>query len=715
LKHQLNILILLLFSFSLTVEAQQPSFQNFRSTSNPYLQFNDVIEFKDKIYLTTNEGVYQFKDKKLILVEKKQNLGRFIKTKRNLFVWSIYGEIFEIKKKKLIPFPFGALLTKKLNNKIINDVIYTDSTFWISTIVGGNLYQIDLRKEQINRKVHQPDYPFYIVQYNQQLISGCNTNPIHDKLIISLGKKPLLVSLAENKVFSKTTILKLQDGTFLFTKQHEAVRFNSSKTLNRIFSEKNIEAVIQDSHGRIWFALNNGGVISYADGKLLSTNAIRYLGNTTVMSIIEDGKGNLWFGTSGNGLYLLEKPLEIEYKSPQIFSSTNQNNEEQTAFIIKNRPVVNDSSSTVLRTDIKRADTIPPTVFVNNIKINGTDTTTLNYYELPYSQNNIEINISGVENNNAALQYKYILQGKEDQWNYSVKTNIYYASLLPGNYTFIVYAMNDNGIWSKTPAVITFHITAPVWTSFWFIVTVVLLGIALILLFAFFIHRKAQRRDQLLKEEKQKALVSELQALRAQMNPHFIFNTLSSIQSFITQNNTNDAVGYLSKFAKLMRSTLENTKKKKVSLKDEITALELYLQLEQLRLDNKFNYQIKVDENIDTQFEQIPSMLIQPYVENAIWHGISHKETNGEISISFSLVNENVIKCIIEDDGIGRKKAMEIAAKNRKNNSLGMSITKERLAIINSLGNNKLSLEIKDLEKNQRATGTRITLFIPLD
>jgi len=219
----------------------------------------------------------------------------------------------------------------------------------------------------------------------------------------------------------------------------------------------------------------------------------------------------------------------------------------------------------------------------------------------------------------------------------------------------------------------------------------------------------------LLEEEKRKVLISELHALRSQMNPHFIFNTLSSIQSFITQNSSKDAVFYLSKFSKLMRGILENTKKQKVTIKDEIEILELYMDLEKLRLDNKFNYEIIVDEEIDVQFEQIPPMLIQPYVENAIWHGISPKTGTGVIIITFKLEKENLLKCVIEDDGIGRKKSLVMSKEPRKKTSLGMSITKERLEIINSLKNSKLSIHIIDLEKNNSPTGTKIELFIPLD
>ena len=199
------------------------------------------------------------------------------------------------------------------------------------------------------------------------------------------------------------------------------------------------------------------------------------------------------------------------------------------------------------------------------------------------------------------------------------------------------------------------------------------------------------------------------------MNPHFIFNTLSSIQSFITKNDSKDAVYYLSKFSKLMRATLENTKKQRIPIKDEIESLQLYMDLEKLRLNNKFDYHIIINDEIDTLFEEIPPMLIQPYIENAIWHGISHKTGSGIIKLTFKLENENLLKCEIEDDGVGRKKAREMKKETRKKKSLGMTITKERLEIINSLKDTKLSVNIIDLIDNNIPTGTKIELFIPLD
>lgn len=710
------------------LSAQQPSFKNFKAKKSPYLQFNDVIVFEKNILFITNEGIFKLENNDIKLVVAKENLSKFIINKKHLYVWSIYGEIFRYDNKKLIPFPFNNLLSKRLENNIINSVIYTDSIFYISTIVGSQLIEVNLTTETIKTLAQYRQHPYFFLKINNKIITGTNQNTTKNELAVYLTETPFFISLADVNGNSKTNSIKLKDGSYVFSKQHEVIRFNNTGLMNRIFAEKNIEAIHQDSENKIWFALNNGGVVAYANGDLKESSSTRYLGNQTIISITEDANGNLWFGTSGNGVYLFEKnELEtintnsITYKTPNIYSSTNTNNEKiQSKFILKNFPEIDNDSifrdvsspSKIIRTDGFLNDTISPIVFVNNIKINGIDTTTLTHYELNYAMNSIEINISGVSNGKSDLQYKYILEGKDTNWVYSVSTSVYYSSLAPGYYTFKVYAMNDNGIWSSSPAVITFNIEKPFYSSVWFILFCVLLVVAITLLLLFYVNKQHQQKNKLLEEQKQKVLFSELQVLRSQMNPHFIFNTLNSIQSFITKNESKDAVIYLSKFAKLMRATLANTKKQRISLKDEIETLGLYLELEQLRLNHKFTYQIIVDDKIDVQYEQVPSMLIQPYVENAIWHGISHLEGNGIIRVQFLLEKENLIKCVVEDNGVGREEAMK--KKQSSSTSFGMSITKERIELLNSIGGNELTLKINDLTINNQPAGTRIELFIPI-
>jgi len=203
--------------------------------------------------------------------------------------------------------------------------------------------------------------------------------------------------------------------------------------------------------------------------------------------------------------------------------------------------------------------------------------------------------------------------------------------------------------------------------------------------------------------------------LRQQMNPHFIFNTLNSIQYYMYQHDKIATNNYLTKFSSLMRKTLENSQHTAIPIKDELDALGLYLELETLRFKEKFHYSIHVDEEIDTLIYKIPTMLIQPYVENAICHGLINKEGKGYLRIDLNLHNDH-IACIIEDDGIGREAAMELKRnKNENHNSLGTRITESRLNLVNTLYGTSMKVIYTDLKDHfDRPNGTRVEIQIPI-
>jgi tetratricopeptide (TPR) repeat protein len=237
-------------------------------------------------------------------------------------------------------------------------------------------------------------------------------------------------------------------------------------------------------------------------------------------------------------------------------------------------------------------------------------------------------------------------------------------------------------------------------------------GAAVLLLasvFVFIFYKRKRDAEDQQKEAEYKAEVAdtEMKALRAQMNPHFIFNSLNSISDYISRHDVKTANYYLGKFAKMMRMILENSEHKQVCLEDDLKALELYMQLEALRLNNKFEYQIKVDEEIDQENTMVPPLILQPFVENSIWHGIAQNEGKGKILIEIKKENE-MINCMVEDNGIGRKKIVDKKNENAKK-SFGIKITKSRIEMMNKLKKTKGSVELFDLAK-----GTRVEVKFPL-
>ena len=228
-------------------------------------------------------------------------------------------------------------------------------------------------------------------------------------------------------------------------------------------------------------------------------------------------------------------------------------------------------------------------------------------------------------------------------------------------------------------------------------------GLLLTLLAAFFFYRSNQ-------QQKLANNLLALKSLRSQMNPHFIFNALNSVNNFISKSDERSANRYLSDFSKLMRSVLENSEEDFIPLEKELQQLELYIKLEHSRFEDKFDYKIAIDENVQVSKFQIPPMLLQPYIENAIWHGLRYREEKGELLVTVKENSADSIIICITDNGIGRKKSAEIKTQNqRKQKSKGMGIIKKRVAILNDMYTDKVDIKISDLQSD--GSGTKV-LFI---
>jgi sensor histidine kinase YesM len=228
-----------------------------------------------------------------------------------------------------------------------------------------------------------------------------------------------------------------------------------------------------------------------------------------------------------------------------------------------------------------------------------------------------------------------------------------------------------------------------------------------------------QKNEQQVKEAEFQHKLGDitLSALRSQMNPHFIFNCLNSIKLYAAQNDSKAASDYLTKFSRLIRQMLENSRSDRISLTNEIQSLELYIQMEAMRFKEKLKYAITVDKNIDSDYIEIPPLLIQPYVENAIWHGLMQKEEGGKIAIHLSKNDlDDILIATVTDNGIGRKKATEIKSKSAtRHKSYGMKVTSERIALINQVYNSNTTVEVRDLyDETGQAAGTTVVIQIPI-
>lgn len=240
------------------------------------------------------------------------------------------------------------------------------------------------------------------------------------------------------------------------------------------------------------------------------------------------------------------------------------------------------------------------------------------------------------------------------------------------------------------------------WLIYSLIFSLLLMAIA-----TFFFYRSNQ-------QQKLANNLLALKSLRSQMNPHFIFNALNSVNNYIAKSDERSANRYLSEFSTLMRSVLENSEEDFISLTKELELLELYVKLEHSRFPDKFEYEIKVDEHIDVAAFQIPPMLLQPYIENSIWHGLRYKEEKGYLKIDLEKLNQETIQITIADNGIGRKKSASLKTNNqKKQKSKGMGNIKKRVAILNDMYKDKVDVHISDLKED--GSGTKVVFILKKD
>jgi ligand-binding sensor domain-containing protein len=487
----------------------------------------------------------------------------------------------------------------------------------------------------------------------------------------------------------------------------------------------------EDTNHHYWITTKSNGLYELyfdSNGKeqLINYTTASNIGlsSESLVRIVKDSNGLMWIGSVNSLMKFNPYTKKIETVLTKQQGMFYDNVDVPLDIISNNRLVVgNFSGLNILDINSFKINTNAPEVKVTSLKVFDTEyiynfeSDSSIQLKLSYDKNYISIELAALNYNNAGQnKFAYKIEGKNNEWIYlNDKNSITFSQLSSGSYTLFIKAANNDGLWGKQK-IIHFEISAPFYKQWWFI-TLSILSI-LSLLYAWNRHKitQAQKQEKLKASFQQQIAETEMKALRAQMNPHFIFNSLNSIQKYILKNEHFEASQYLTKFSRLIRLILDHSNQNTILLSSELDMLKLYIEMESLRFDNSFTYSINVDENINTETVLIPSMLVQPYVENAIWHGLLHKEDRGHLVLNFSLSDTNTLKVVIEDNGIGREKAKELKSKQvLKKKSYGMQITENRIAIINKTMNINATLDIVDLKDNVgNATGTKVILKIPL-
>ncbi|MFN0201636.1 MAG: histidine kinase [Bacteroidia bacterium] len=340
------------------------------------------------------------------------------------------------------------------------------------------------------------------------------------------------------------------------------------------------------------------------------------------------------------------------------------------------------------------------------------------------SNSNISVQVGCIAlRGNGKFRFQYHLTGAAENSGFAdhSQSRIGFGHLPGGDYTLTLTSLSTNGNLSPHPKVHHFYVPPPIWQRWYFLLGFIFLIFSILYLF---INRRltlqTQQNQVLVEKEKlQKALKeSQLAAIKSQMNPHFIFNALNTIQIYIYKNDPDQANFFLSKFSQLMRKILEMSNQEKVLLSEEIEALRLYLDLEQMRFSQSLVYEIRVAENVDTEELKIPSMLIQPYIENAIKHGLLHlTDKQREVLVSFCLVGENTLQVVIEDNGVGLTRSAEINQREfSSHRSYAVAANRKRLEILNEHRQKPIGFAIYERKNKQGdVLGTKVELTIPIE
>ncbi|HOY19705.1 MAG TPA: histidine kinase [Haliscomenobacter sp.] len=484
-----------------------------------------------------------------------------------------------------------------------------------------------------------------------------------------------------------------------------------------------------DFEDKIWVSTRLGLVAIDANKKALVLTEVNGLANSQIEGLGKDLKGRLWLATASGISMVDPRTLEVRnfderhglkldatldafsvLPSGEVCSGTKR------GFIIFHPDSVLQYGSALkpIITNFRlEGRTWKEAGQVGNWREKIVLKPSQNIFSIEYAAPNFTLSED--------TRFSYYLEGLDKTWSEPQQNKeVTFTSVPPGTYKFCLKARNKDGIWSKQITTLDIVIKPPFWQTPWFIALINLI-IGGLIYGAYRLRTWQIRKEERMKAEFNKRLAEvEMAALRSQMNPHFLFNCLNSINRFIQRNEPDTASAYLTKFSRLIRLVLDNSRSNLVTLRDELEALRLYLELEAMRFVNRFTYHINISPDLDITCLEIPPMIIQPYVENAIWHGLMHKEAKPgeECHLEVRVFPEgNTLVVEVEDNGVGRNMARALKSKSATaQKSHGMAVTAERIQMINQIYQTEASIIIEDLYTPEgKAAGTKVRLTLPLE
>lgn len=576
---------------------------------------------------------------------------------------------------------------------------------------------------------------FYTYDLTKNLISTSGLNLINAKSIEYSEKKDALLYSS----FDRASILYFKNKTSIVDREklepkrsYSIVEGNLNEEIVVSFSDetkyypksgnpfqikyKNAiilsSCVTSSNDGTIWLSTYNDGVLGFKNGKLIDEiNVNNQLSSTLISKIIANE--NLWIVNAKGIQY-----YDIKSKKINTYFDNSKDFNEHFIDLIENENevlIATNSSLLLLPKESSYKNIVPNEIHIKDIIVNNKSKQIGELNSLKSFENQIliEAYCNGYFPK-SALSYEYKLDGLNSKWIKFNDNKIVFNGLSPNNYTLTIRVKNNfsnSYVYSKP---MNFTILNPFWKTGWFIgaFTFIILTVSLLFYKNQLKIKEKENTLALNQANYEKEVVNlQLENLKSQMNPHFIFNALNSIQEYILLNEKKLASDYLAKFAHLIRTYLNQSSLGYVSVEEEVTCLNTYLELEKLRFEDKLEYKINL--NFVNSDLLIPTMLIQPYVENALKHGLLHKKDNRKLEINFFHdKKENEISCIIIDNGVGREKATQLNKKQHK--SFATNANQNRLELLNKERQKNIGVNIEDLFKDALPAGTKVTLKIPI-
>ncbi|WP_232074163.1 ligand-binding sensor domain-containing protein [Spirosoma aureum] len=487
--------------------------------------------------------------------------------------------------------------------------------------------------------------------------------------------------------------------------------------------DEGVTDFVEDRYGRIWMGTDNGLTCLNQRTRQLSTYTTRHglpKNDIAALHLVGD---SLWISTS-RGLACLD------IRRLQFTAFDEADGIPSSEF--ESGSMIRDSTGRLyfgamrglvyLQPDQIKLNRFVPPVYLTSFRINDQELLTSSLatpqaINLEPNQHTFSFDMAALSfDNSDGNQYAYRLENFEERWN---QTNnrpfASYTNVPPGDYVLHIIASNNDGVWNREGYRLPLTIQAPFWQTWWFRLLALGTLLGLTVTIARWREKRVASEQQEKSELRERIAASEMKALRSQMNPHFLYNSLNAIRLFILQNDSDNADKYLVKFARLMRLILDNSRQEWVTISSEVEQLQLYLELEQLRFNSKFDFALTTDPSLAQENLSIPPMIIQPYIENAILHGIAHKRSRGTITVGINRQGDH-LECIVDDDGVGRQKAQELKSKTvSAHKSVGLKVTEERLQLITQRSGKESGVVVIDkTDDNNEPVGTRVIIQLPV-